>query len=475
MSYATEIASTGKLRNYMLSRSVDLRAILTFVFIAILTAFPFTKVPIGGAPIYFLDILAVVLILKYRFQRSGDTLMRILIALYIVIGFVVGLREIMFYKILPEVLYMTIRYTLSFAIAFTIPSLIKDVRTLKALIAGMIVGLTVNATVGILFSLPMTGDFVEENLFTIGLLYPGRRFMSYSLGVDRIFAMRTETFVGGANLVGYFTIMGIIFALFYYQLSRSVKTRVFLIIAILAGFFNCVLTYSRSTYLALFFLLFVILLQRGNKLGKRYIIVGLTAVLLFVGWKGIDNEMFNFERITNSFAIIAGDSPMTYAEEARINSFRGPIRRIYQDPFYILIGKGFTENKLRRYANLSKEETLLETEGGENHFYFAAILLERGLIASMVFTLLYLYAIYLLFFKTAMKSMEAPKTFYLLRQALQLVFAILLPYLAVTHIHVNKIYGSHMFFVSIGLVLVLVNWRKRLLQERVGTMREISR
>ena len=432
-------------------------AILLFLYGAVAAGIPLSRVVVGSMPLYFVDILAFLVLIAGRNHmrhawRSNRKISAAII-LFIIAIIPTHLSEI--YRIgLVEPTYVLIRTMLHVITAWAVAGLVMNDRYFGTLLTGFACGALFTGFIATFNSLPITGTYIRSFFFSKEILFPTGTYFNYDNYLDghrfaQATAQRGNSLVGKSNPTGMVlvTALPIVLGAYFYFAKRTFIKVLFGVAALLI-FTGSVFTYSRAAYvsLALILMAYVYLERRvfANSLLPMIIIGGIGVAAI-----GVGSNYFKFEFIVDKFDL--QNEQYQETNQARILSFIRPWQLVLEDPTYVVRGAGRTDKKLRDDSKKS-DASILTLLQGEMHSVPAASVFYRGFLAFLAMHFLY-YRLVSVSWKMAKHGRRTQNREKWMPIALLIMLIGLLTPWMTDHYLVTKM-SAHMYlFMIIGLLM----------------------
>ena len=434
---------------------------LIFVYALLICSAPLSRVMVGPMPLYFIDVLAAIILLVSIPQASGiarrSAYLSIPVLLFCVALLPTSLAE-MTRMGFSEPFYLLARTVLHVLTLWSLGSQLLRPAVFRCFIVGASIGLSITGSIAIMHSLPTTGPWVRANVMSMELLFPrgvATRFEGEAYLPAEVEAERGNSLVGKSNPTGMVLttllpfLLGALRHAGFGPVGRIVL-RVALAVILLAA----LLTYSRATYLGLALILSAYLFLERAALAKRLLPV---MVLVFVGivFVGPQSGLFKFDFIAAKFDLTNEE----YAGNnmSRVLSYTRPVELLLRDPSYLVRGAGRTSRKLRE---ADPDAAILDLKDNEMHSVFAASIFYRGFPAMVLLFLIY-YRFGAASYRAMRYSRRRKTPLAWLTTAAFVALLALLPHWAFDHHLVNGI-GSHAhMFILFALALASTEYTRR--------------
>lgn len=426
---------------------------LVAAYVFILFAFPRAGLRLGPAPVYFLDMLAGMIVL-YGLSVPAPKLRRKIpflagTVVLLVLIFMSELRGIAFGASVSDAVYLVVRIMLGAMVMFFLPKFVREERDLIPLFKAATAAILITSILMITTSLPATRGFVSETVFSLGFLEPATD------GVTRTFMAEAGIEVGqrGRSLVGVSilsaTFINIAFPfiaiLMLYRKRLSGFWRRVTIMAVLLAPAAVLLSYSRGPILG-FILLFVGALVINWKRFSKSFIVPAIALIVGVAAVGGSSQVFMFDRLQVRTEAMLNAPLDDQREFERVLAYSEPFTHLAANPRFAALGEG---NAIRR------SEVAAAIDEKSNHALFAAAYYAYGLIAAVLFHLIILQAFFVIY--RAQSKPDRTAFGEVSSQAVLLSAVAFLPWIAFGHAVASEPRGTAVFFLMLGLVAAVNN------------------
>lgn len=434
--------------------------VLVFLYAALALSAPLSRVMIGSMPLYFIDVLALFVLLA-GFSRIAASMTRNRTISLVVILFIVSLLPTVLAEMarmgFSQPFYLFARTVLHVLSIWSLFGLLRSPAALRWYVTGAAIGVMLTASIAAMHSLPATGPWVRSTVMMNPLLTPrgvATRFETeaYSLDVD---AERGNSLIGKSNPTGMVLVsmLPLLLGAFRYAKLGPVR-RGLLALAMLLSLFAIVVTYSRATYLSFAIVLFAYLFVERAALAKRLIPL-MVLVFLGISFVGTQSGAFKFDFIVAKFDLSNEDYAGT--NMARVLSYTRPVQLLFEDPSYFIRGAGRTYRKLREE---NPDAAILELRDSEMHSVFAASIFYRGFPAMvLLFTLYYLIVSRTYRAMRYARRNRNPAAWFATAALISVVS--LIPHMAFDHHLVNGIGNHAHMFVLFALALTSMDYVRR--------------
>lgn len=434
----------------------DLPRLLLAGIALLLTSAPLARVYAGSMPINFIDILVIGLfglmwagiVRPISLQRSSPVPLLVLIYFLFLLGGWV--RELTEYKLALEPLYMLIRFSLGMSMVVLLPYVIQTRKDLDMVLKWTLIGITFSSTFAILYSLPQFGA-VRLFLNQGNILFPGRARADLArLAMEE--ADRAMSPIGGPNVTACWFALWFPLALMVWRTKIwGNKWATYGMIVTFLTLGGALVTYGRSTFLALVLIALVIILFKlfRSQITMLGIVVGTVVFILTVG---LASSNFDFDLVVLKFQRMLDDPTVAHTDAARIASYTTILPFLEENPIWLVAGMGVMGNRGVRLGLLEQSDLILRLENGEIHSMFAAAFFHYGFLAMLVFTSI---ALYCGLRCAAMGLRRGGGPYKLYWQYLFAVWIGIIPYWLFTHMYVTAEQGVYLFFFVVGLVMTV--------------------
>lgn len=383
---------------------------LMFLYGFVACGIPLSRVELGPLPVYFIDIIAFLVLfmgrghiaVMYRRHRRISV---------IIMTFIIALLPTYFSELARmsplEPTYLLVRTVLHILAVWSISGFLRTELNLKKFLLGLACGVLFTSTIATLNSLPITGPLVRAHIFTISWLKP-QRAGSYEISaetrikLDDAKAERGDSLLGKSNVTGFVLISVLPFLIGAIRnIKYSATSKLIFNAAIILSFFALLFTYSRLAYLAIALLLYGYLLFERQVFSKRFLPLIIFASII-IGAVGVQSTVFKFSFIADKFDLT--NEQYTYTNQARVLAYTYPFELIYNDPSYVIRGAGRSFKKLREKDSSAEILKLDGSLSAAMHSVFAASIFYRGAIAMIAF-----FYLYYVLMKTSYKATKQSK------------------------------------------------------------------
>ena len=352
----------------------------------LLLAAPRTRV-VFGAPIYFIDILAgLLLILPLHGQVTRwvpKNPFASVVLVYFGTVLISEFRGMIEYGVVMEPIYMMLRYALAISLFYTIPRLISRSDHIDLILKGLMLGTLFSAVVGILYSLGPTRSLVIDLLFSNSYLNPSWKRM---LEIVAIFganetAMRGRSLVGAATMTaGFLGVTWPIAFITYNKLKDNFLWGKLALVTIILAPIAILMTYGRGAWVIVGTVIFLVAIF--NLAGaRRILLMTLIVATVTATQVKIDSDLFYFDRIFGEAQVTIENPFEDNATTERLFSFVEPFDHLLNNPAWLLAGAGQSGNKMRTRGDL--KEQLYDEIGLATHSAFAKSYYNFGVVAAI--------------------------------------------------------------------------------------------
>ena len=425
--------------------------------VLLLNAAPLARVYAGPLPINFIDILVVgILGLMWVGMVQPVSLKRhaplgFLLFLYFLFVLGASIREITEYEILMEPTYKFVRFALGMSMAVLLPSVIKSKEDLDLALKMSLVGIAFSSLFAIGYALPQ-GAMLRLFLNEGNLLFPGRA----SANLENLAAAeadRAMSPIGGPNVTAcWFTLMFPLALMAWRMKPWGLKWAAFAMVTTFLTLGAALLTYGRSTVIALGLIAGTVILFR---LFRSWLAMStlVAATIIFMLTIGLASSSFDFQLVFDKFAQLMEDPTAKHTDAARIASYTTLLPFLEDNPMWMVTGLGLMGSLGLRLGVVDNSDLIVRLEDGEVHSMFAAAFYHFGMLSMLVITCVALVC----GLRSAYMSVRRGDGG-VYRKYWQCLFAMwmgLIPYWLFTHMFVTAEQGVYFFFFLVGLVIAL--------------------
>jgi len=423
-----------------------------------ITTLPMARIDAGPVPFYFVDGLVAVSLLmalqhsKVRWQGISR---RITLTAGIFFGFVClsEIRGMLSYQFITPAIYMIFRYGLGVALILIIPRIVNTQRDFQTILKTAVVGMLVTGSLTILSSLPQTRPFVAETVFSHEILYSLGNKHLYKASIFRggfDYAIRGSSLAGSVNITGGFlcALWPIAF-LAYRKFKYEKKWRQISFLACIITPFGALLTYSRTAWLGIALVAFLIGIL-GYTGRRRIIIIAAALGLLIVNNVGLHSRYFFYDRIERSMERTLAEPFKDKASYERFLSYTQPFQHLLENPIWFIAGAGSAGRKMAIRGIL---DHLFYGEGDlATHSAFSMAYFNFGFLGAISHVLLMVFA-FALILRNIRHSRSSEPEERLPWHALMAVWLGLIPWWLFGHGATSLPRGSMFFFLIFSIML----------------------
>lgn len=352
-------------------------------FALVLFAAPKISLKIFGAPIYLLDLLAVLLCLQVTLgkapgQRRPMVPLERVSLLYL--GCVALGEARGFFEFGQPVFsaYSLGRSVLAISTVYSIGRLGQHPRRLRYFIASLALAVIITSALVALSSFPGTRSLVSSTVFKWKLLDP-----SNSAPLDDFYAELTaDSAVRGRSLIGISTfttgVLGTAWPLACLGVLAGgphTRLRILARVAAVAAPIGLLLTYGRAAW-GTVIILGLLLAYKGIGIRRQHLIALTLLVAGVVLQAGSDSRFFKLDRIVLKTEVMIETSGESDAP--RLYSYLEPFAHVMEHPEWLFVGIGQTLGQLLKRGLLRKQDfraTLdnIHSGFGMSYYYTGAI------------------------------------------------------------------------------------------------------
>jgi hypothetical protein len=430
------------------------RGVLPLAAVAfLLTGYPVARVVIGGMPLYMTDVLIVLALLAaFAGERPNWRIVQplpLLVLAYILLTVLSSIREIWLTGVLPQPLYMLLRFTLSMSLALLVPVLVRKAKHTKVLAVGLILGMSLTAAVALTMSLPIGNNPMREVVYPA--LYPineGRYEFEYS---DDGSPLRGTSLAGVATSTAHVITLVWPLALGLYMTSAFGGQPRWLLLVLALGAMGLASTYSRAAYLGIALVLAVAFAT--HKGAKWRYVVAMVLLLIIVLAVAQSMGLIRLDYAQARFVTLV-EEPTHRASQSRAAAYRDIIPYLRSHPLWLVVGRGLAWTKLAGRELIDQSDWLGVFGTTQEHSAWAIVMYQRGALAAAVLTLAVLTAFLQI---RRSPSLHSTSSSFLrgLPRSLQLVFIAIVPAWLVSHFFGDIIHGQSLLFLYLGFVMAL--------------------
>ena len=422
----------------------------------VLMAAPLTRVYVGALPVNLIDVLAVGIyasvwigaVRPVSLGRSSPVVGLVAVYAMFIVGSVI--RELTVYSLVLEPVYVLLRLAVGLSMVAVLPYVIRRRVDLDAVLKASLVGVCVSAVVAVLYALPPFG-LLRLYLNEGSVFFPGRAAANLEK-LAAAAAERASSPIGDPNISGSFFVLWMPLALMAWRTriwGRGWSLFAMAATVLLAS--GALVTYGRSTVLALVMVAFVVMAFR---LFRSSVTMGALVVVAlgFVLTVGMASTQFDFALLVGKFERMMEDPTMAHTDRARFASYEMILPFLEENPMWAVTGLGVMGTRGVRLGAISADDLVWRTTEGEIHSMFAAPFFHYGLAAMLVLTALALVC----GLRAAAMSLRREGSPYLpYWQWLFAAWVGLVPYWLFTHVYVTTEQGHFFLFFLVGLTVTL--------------------
>jgi hypothetical protein len=351
---------------------------LAGLLILLLLVAPRSRIMVG-APLYFIDLLAIILLVSplsaRRFRWVPKEPFSQVISIYLVLIVISELRGMLAYGTLIESLYMTSRFLIAASIFFTLPRLISSIADLNMLLKGLLLGALASSVMVIMYSLGPLRPLIVGTLYSSELLNPGwqqlvKAVQIYGVGEA---AMRGRSLVGAATMTAGF--IASVWPLSFLALKKFDKNvfwkRVSLTTAVIAPT-AVLMTYGRGAWIMVGSVV-VLISVFGMASGRKVLLMAALCAAIVATQFDIDSDDFLMERLIKSSQQTIEDPFADRSTAERLLSYVEPFAHLVDNPIWLLAGSGRTGAKTTgsRFGGQLFDEGRLATHSAFSMAYYS--------------------------------------------------------------------------------------------------------
>ncbi len=436
-------------------RADKLNGLCLFVFL--LTALQLARVKIGPIPIYFVEAILVILIMrtpKTKVAVLSKNSSRILTSskvffLFVVLG---ELRGAISYNFILPAVYQIFRYGLGVYLIFLLPRIVRTKHQFQVILKAVVLGMLVTGGLSIISSLPPTRP-IAKIIFSNSIINPseGKGLTRYSMvrGDDR--AVRGTSLIGPATFTGaYLCTLWPLGLLAYRMLSSARKwKRVALLVCIVVPI-GALVTYSRSSWFGISSIVCMIGLL-GFSGNRRILFLAITIIFLIVSQIGLNSSFLYMERIENRTTATFNDPLASGDVRERFLSYTQPLSHLFQNPSWLIAGAGSAGDKMADRGSIDRliyDQEKLATHSAISWAYYGF-----GLPGAMCHIFLMLFAFNLIRRNIRYARQTQSEEIKAWQAFLAVWLGGLLPWWSFGHGVVSTARGSMFFFFIIALFI----------------------
>lgn len=339
--------------------------------VGLIAAFPIARSGLGGAPLYFTDLLAAVVI--FATLRTGLTGKRfhLLVLLYLATWVPAWLYQITRIDLLLEPTYGLLRNVAAVAVAVGAYEIARrrGQDAVKLLVLALAAGTILTSFITLGQAFGPTSDATRELLTTIAPTFTEGAYRVYP---ERAFAL----FAAPTALAGFLAMMLPLFFVFAGLADR--RERLLLNAATVLAGVALIATYSRQWLPALVIGLVALLLIRPRAFGRAAALGGVAAVAGFfmLSSGGLDSAY-----LSERFSSLGVEDRNVQLRLDRQKEFFAVTQ---SDPADMLLGRGFAGQDIAA-RDLADANTTDELRAGVNDNSFLLEWFNHGIVAALLY------------------------------------------------------------------------------------------
>ena len=355
------------------------------IFLFTLFTIPKLNLKIGSVPVYFIDLISVYLIFKYReFYKNVTTKNRVIFFLLIGGLYINQLYYFLSSNDLLYTCYMSFRFTIPLLSLITFyPKIFHQLKYYpKFYVKVLVLSCFISSIIILLFSFQSTRYFIVD-LINFKFLNPAAgldgNFFLKRIGNDN--AIRGQSLVGISIISGYFLLLGL-GIIFTFLKKIELKHILFFVFCFLCAF----LTYSRQIFICCSLIILFFLVSTNSKKISSFVFVFI--LITIYQWENIStNQNFMFDRIQNTLINVdydGGTKLLRHSIDERLYSYIKPFEDLQNQPIYFLVGRSIT-------ATWSKHNPIylnLNSVNNPDHSLFGKSFYVYGLMTCLVYMLI---------------------------------------------------------------------------------------
>lgn len=453
---STSRPASQKMKPYSLvSQKLPNQLWIAVILGVLLLAAPRTRV-VFVAPIYFIDILAFLLIILPVQGKLNRWVPKIpiskLVPVYLGTMLISELRGLFEYGVVMEPVYMMVRYLIAVSLFFTIPRLVSRPEHVTHILKGMVLGTLLSAIVVILYSLGPTRSLVVSFLFSNGFLNPGWQRL---LELITIFganeaAMRGRSLVGSATMTaGFLSVTWPIAFITYHKFKQSFFWKRVALATIILAPIAVLMTYGRGAWIMVGVVLFLIAIF-GLAGGRKILLMVLVVGSIVVTQIEIDTDLFFFDRIFGQAKVTLDDPLSDVSTTERLLSYVEPFGHLWNNPSWLLAGAGGSGSKLQSRGDLKVQ--LYDEIGLATHSAFSKSYYSFGVVAAVCQVLFVILGFRFIIVRV-LRTPAADKDQKIIWQSLLMSWSTYSLWWASGHAMVGAPRGVMLSFLLLGLLL----------------------
>lgn len=373
-------------------------AVLAFLLFAI----PRASIRIGPAPLYLIDITALLIIVFGLFLvRDRRILYYPFVPLTVALLFLALVSELVGMSYGASAfnsLFMAFRFFVAHGIFLLLPLFLRSMDDVLLILKYLALALLLGNILMITTSLPFSRGLMESTVFSLSFLEPASQGIANKANFRAEMATRGRTLVG-VSIIGatYISIMWPLVAFLRVKSeSLSAGWRIVTSWALVLTPFGIVMSYSRSAIAGAVLMMVASFFLPAGRL--RAVLI--RSILIFtttVAVVGVGSSLFFFERLENRFTATLEDPLGDMREARRFYSYIEPFEHAVDNPQFLVFGEGMALTR----TNLS------EQRHSANHSVIGAGYYAHGVLWVLLFLSLLYFALKAAFLYAAMKPRTA--------------------------------------------------------------------
>ena len=426
------------------------------IFVVLLTALQKARIEIGPMPLYFVEVLVVVLLLKTSHSTellwSKDSRRILFLAKFFFLCVILGeIRGAFSYNFILPAIYQIARYGLGISLLFVLPRLVKTPQQFQVVLKAAVLGMLITGSLSIFSSLPPT-RFIAKYVFSNPVLNPTVKSVEKAMdfrGSD--YAIRGISLVGPATVTGaYLCILWPLGILAYRRIDSNTKWKRLSLLACIIAPIGALATYSRGAWLGVS-LITCLLGLFGFSGSRRMIILFAAVVIIIVSHVGLESQFFYIERIEKRTMATINDPYASGYESSRFLSYTDPFKHLLENPSWLLAGTGSAGSKMAERGDIdssSSGKAMIAT-----HSVFGRAYLDYGLPGALCHIFLMLSALALILRNLKYTRHTDPDEHLTWQILLAVWLGGLLPWWLFGHAAVSTARGSMVLFFIFAIFL----------------------
>lgn len=421
------------------------------------TTLPLARINFGPVPFYFVDGFLLVLLWlslnrpKVRWQKPAKRLA--LISAFFFLSVCAGeIRGMISYQFFFPGLYMIFRFGLGISLVISLPRLVNTHQDFQVVLKAAVVGMLITSSLTILSSLPPTRPFVAKTIFSNRLLtstgaddlYKRDPFMDSDAG------SRGSSLAGSVNITGAFicALWPLAF-LAHQKLRYSKKWKKMALLACIITPFGALATYSRSAWLGVSLITFLIGFY-GYTGRRRFIFLVVALAISIVSIIGTGSRFFQIDRVIIRTKAALIDPTGSSYEYERFLSYSEPFTHLIDNPDWAVAGAGSAGTKMFNRRVLLK--MIYDQHGLATHSSFSMAYYNFG-VPGVVFWIFLIWCALTLILSNIRQTTMYDREERLTWQAFLSTWFGMTPWLLFGHGATASARGSMFFFCIVGILL----------------------